>query len=44
MQDFEAFVLRGDVIASTVPRPACASEIPSHARRCAFCTSQVVPG
>ena len=33
-----------DVLSTTVSCPECASEIPSHARRCAFCTSQVVPG
>jgi large conductance mechanosensitive channel len=33
-----------DVESETRPCPECLSEIPIHARRCAFCTAEVGPG
>jgi large conductance mechanosensitive channel len=33
-----------DVDSETRPCPECLSDIPVQARRCAFCTAQVIPG
>jgi hypothetical protein len=42
LREFKEFLLRGNLIAVGLECPECLSQIPAGARRCAFCTAEVV--